>query len=93
MSDFATDEKIESLSQHLGVVQELLETLILKLNYDGIYPATRLWAELEAISSHAKRSKDTSPHRLQLLTQICQKLGKADAWAPPSVQARRKRRS
>ena len=82
--DIEFEQKIEILNQHLAVVQELAETLILKLNYDGVYPAASLYKEIDAISREAQRDKDASPDRRQLLTQIWMKLRDADTWTPPS---------
>lgn len=76
------EQKIEILSQHLALTTQLLETLILKMNYDGHFPAKSFLAEIEAMSE--QEGDDTSGHRRQLLTQIARKLSDADRWTPPS---------
>lgn len=76
------EQKIEILTQHLAVTTELLETLILKMNYDGHFPAASLLAKLEAISE--LDGDEVSGHRRQLLTQITRNLSDADRWTPPS---------
>lgn len=76
--DAEFEQKIEILSQHLGVVTQLLETLILRLNYDGTYPATSILRDVEALHS---QSKDAS--RSQMFGQIARALRDADSWQPP----------
>lgn len=72
------EQKIEILSQHLGVMELLLLNLIRRLNYDGTYPAASILSDIEAYHS---KSKDESSS--QKLGEFARELRGVDSWQPP----------
>lgn len=80
--DAEFEQKIEILSQHVAVLETLLENLILRLNYDGTYPAASILKDIEALHSKSKNAS-----RSQMLGQVARILRDADFWQPPSQSA------
>lgn len=72
------EQKIEILNQHLAAVATVLETLILRLNYDGNSPAASLLSDIDAL-----QSQTVSGDKRQLLSQFVRALKDADSWQPP----------